>query len=99
MPQDIVVEADSLIKIYGDHVAVNGVSLAVAQGSIYGVLGPNGAGKTTTLRMLLGIIDPDGGTRRLFGNPRPASVRARSGHLLVERGLYPGMKTTAAIAV
>ena len=98
MPQDIVVEADSLLKIYGDHVAVNGVSLAVAQGSIYGVLGPNGAGKTTTLRMLLGIIDPDGGTRRLFGNPRPASVRARIGYLPEERGLYPGMKTTEAIA-
>ncbi len=95
---EIVVEADSLIKIYGDHVAVNGVSLAVAQGSIYGVLGPNGAGKTTTLRMLLGIIDPDGGTRRLFGNPRPASVRGRIGYLPEERGLYPGMKTTEAIA-
>ena len=98
MPQDSVVEADGLIKYYGDHTAVNGVSLTVQRGSIYGVLGPNGAGKTTTLRMLLGIIDPDGGTRSLLGSPRPASVRARVGYLPEERGLYPGMKTTEAIA-
>jgi ABC-2 type transport system ATP-binding protein len=38
---------------------VQGIDIAVPEGSIYGVLGPNGAGKTTTLRMLLGIIDPD----------------------------------------
>ena len=98
MPQDFVVEADGLTKYYGDHTAVNDVSLAVARGSIYGVLGPNGAGKTTTLRMLLGIIDPDGGTRSLLGSARPASVRARVGYLPEERGLYPGMKTTEAIA-
>ncbi|MBA4747102.1 MAG: ATP-binding cassette domain-containing protein [Sphingopyxis sp.] len=95
---DIVVEATSLTKFYGDHTAVNAVSLRVARGSIYGVLGPNGAGKTTTLRMLLGIIDPDGGTRSLLGSSRPSSVRARIGYLPEERGLYPGMKTTEAIA-
>jgi ABC-2 type transport system ATP-binding protein len=95
---DFVVEADRLTKYYGDYTAVNGVSLAVARGSIYGVLGPNGAGKTTSLRMLLGIIDPDGGSRRLLGSDRPASVRGRVGYLPEERGLYPGMKTTEAIA-
>jgi ABC-2 type transport system ATP-binding protein len=95
---DFVVEAAGLSKFYGDHIAVDGVSLEVARGSIYGVLGPNGAGKTTTLRMLLGIIDPDGGTRSLLGNPRPASVRARVGYLPEERGLYPGMKAPEAIA-
>lgn len=95
---DIVVAADGLTKIYANHVAVEGVSLAVARGSIYGVLGPNGAGKTTTLRMLLGIIDPDAGTRQLLGSSQPASVRARVGYLPEERGLYPGMKTTEAIA-
>jgi ABC-2 type transport system ATP-binding protein len=93
-----VVLAEALTKYYGDYTAVNGVSLAVAPGSIYGVLGPNGAGKTTTLRMLLGIIDPDGGTRRVLGSHHPASVRARIGYLPEERGLYPGMKTTEAIA-
>lgn len=95
---DIVVAADRLTKFYGDYIAVDGVSLSVTQGSIYGVLGPNGAGKTTTLRMLLGIIDPDGGTRQLLGSSKPSSVRARVGYLPEERGLYPGMKTTEAIA-
>ena len=60
-----IVEACGLTKYYGDYTAVDGVSLGVAQGSIYGVLGPNGAGKPTTLRMLLGIIDHDAGTRGL----------------------------------
>lgn len=95
---EFVVEASGLTKIYGQHIAVNGVSLEVAPGSIYGVLGPNGAGKTTSLRMLLGIIDPDRGSRRLLGSDRPTSVRSRIGYLPEERGLYPGMKTTEAIA-
>jgi ABC-2 type transport system ATP-binding protein len=95
---EFVVEAQGLTKVYGRHIAVNGVSLAVTPGSIYGVLGPNGAGKTTSLRMLLGIIEPDRGTRWLLGSDRPASVRARIGYLPEERGLYPGMKTTEAIA-
>src|SRR3546814_12714344 len=68
----------SLTKYFGDYKAVDGVSLAVPAGSIYGVLGPNGAGKTTCLRMTLGIIDPDEGTSRLFGGLRPQSVRGRS---------------------
>lgn len=95
---EFAVEAEGLTKYYEDYIAVDGVSLAVAPGSIYGVLGPNGAGKTTTMRMILGIIDPDGGTRRLLGSSKPASVRARVGYLPEERGLYPGMKTTEAIA-
>jgi ABC-2 type transport system ATP-binding protein len=97
MPDPVVV-AEGLTKYYGDYTAVNGVSLSVAAGSIYGVLGPNGAGKTTTLRMLLGIIDPDGGARHVLGSDHPASVRARIGYLPEERGLYPSMKTTEAIA-
>ena len=54
----LAVEAVDLVKDFGDTRAVDGVSLSVPTGSIYGLLGPNGAGKTTTLRMLLGIIDP-----------------------------------------
>jgi ABC-2 type transport system ATP-binding protein len=65
---------------------------------IYGVLGPNGAGKTTSLRMLLGIIEPDGGERRVLGNPRPRDVSDSVGYLPEERGLYPNMKTVQAIA-
>jgi ABC-2 type transport system ATP-binding protein len=95
---DFPVRAEALVKNYGAFRAVDGVSLAVPAGSIYGVLGPNGAGKTTTLRMLLGIIDPDSGSRALLGETSPRKVSHRVGYLPEERGLYPGMKARAAIA-
>jgi ABC-2 type transport system ATP-binding protein len=90
--------ARDLTKSFGGFQAVRGVSLSVPQGQIYGVLGPNGAGKTTTLRMLLGIIDPDTGERSLLGDAVPRRVGHRVGYLPEERGLYPGMKATEAIA-
>ncbi len=92
------VEAHGLTKYFESFKAVDHVSLQVPTGSIYGVLGPNGAGKTTTLRMMLGIIDPDAGTSRVFGDRRPQTVRHRIGYLPEERGLYPGMKAREAIA-
>ena len=95
---DYSVEATGLTKYFGAFKAVDNVSLEVPTGSIYGVLGPNGAGKTTTLRMMLGIIDPDAGSSRLFGDQRPQAVRHRIGYLPEERGLYPGMKAREAIA-
>lgn len=95
---DYSVEATGLTKYFGSFKAVDHVSLEVPAGSIYGVLGPNGAGKTTTLRMTLGIIDPDAGTSRIFGDQRPQAVRHRIGYLPEERGLYPGMKAREAIA-
>jgi ABC-2 type transport system ATP-binding protein len=94
---DFSVEATGLTKYFGDFKAVDDVCLAVPTGSIYGVLGPNGAGKTTSLRMTLGIIDPDEGSSRVFGE-RPQAVRHRVGYLPEERGLYPGMKAREAIA-
>jgi ABC-2 type transport system ATP-binding protein len=96
--QNHPVWARGLIKTFGKARAVNGVSLAVPQGSIYGVLGPNGAGKTTTLRMLLGIIDPDQGERGLLGMTSPRDASTRVGYLPEERGLYPSMKAREAIA-
>ena len=98
MNEEWPVRATGLIKYFGSALAVNGVSLAVPKGSIYGVLGPNGAGKTTTLRMLLGIIDPDGGERSLLGFSEPRHASDRVGYLPEERGLYPAMKAREAIA-
>ncbi|HQN55446.1 MAG TPA: ATP-binding cassette domain-containing protein, partial [Novosphingobium sp.] len=66
----LAIEARGLVKRFDGFTAVDGVDLAVPEGSIYGILGPNGAGKTTTLRMLLGIIDPDEGLRRVLGHDR-----------------------------
>ena len=63
----LAVNAIGLTKRYGRVVAVNELSMAVAEGEVYGVLGPNGAGKTTFLRMLFGLIRPDSGTLEILG--------------------------------
>jgi ABC-2 type transport system ATP-binding protein len=94
----LAIEARGLVKRFDGFTAVDGVDLAVPEGSIYGILGPNGAGKTTTLRMLLGIIDPDSGYRRVLGAERPHDVASLIGYLPEERGLYPAMKAYEAIA-
>ena len=98
MSSSNAVEAHDLVKDFGDTRAVDGVSLAVPTGSIYGILGPNGAGKTTTIRMLLGIIDPSSGTRKLLGRERPLDAAQEVGYLPEERGLYPAMSCVDAIA-
>ncbi len=95
---DAAVEARDLVKVFGTKRAVDGVSLTVPGGSIFGLLGPNGAGKTTTLRMLLGIIDPDSGTRSLLGHSEPLNASSEVGYLPEERGLYPAMNAREAIA-
>ena len=92
------VEARDLVKHFGDTRAVDGVSLSVPAGTIYGILGPNGAGKTTCLRMLLGIIDPSSGERRLLGRERPLEAAHEIGYLPEERGLYPAMSCVEGIA-
>jgi ABC-2 type transport system ATP-binding protein len=61
-------ELISLCKRYGDHVAVNHLSLQIEQGEFYALLGPNGAGKTTTLRMVAGLAQADGGDALVFGH-------------------------------
>jgi len=95
---DYAIEAEALVKTFGDTRAVDGIDLAIPAGSIYGVLGPNGAGKTTTLRMLLGIIDPDSGRRHVLGYDRPIDAAPLVGYLPEERGLYPSMASRDAIA-
>ena len=94
----LAVEARGLVKRFDGQLAVDGVDLSVPQGAIYGILGPNGAGKTTSLRMLLGIIEPDAGTRLVLGAANPQDVARRIGYLPEERGLYPSMKAYEAIA-
>ena len=94
----LAVEARNLVKDFGETRAVDGVSLAVPTGSIFGLLGPNGAGKTTTLRMLLGIIDPSSGVRSVLGRERPLEAAPEVGYLPEERGLYPAMHARDAIA-
>ncbi|MGB7407901.1 MAG: ATP-binding cassette domain-containing protein [Pontixanthobacter sp.] len=95
--RSLAIEARGLIKRFDGTTAVDGVDLAVPEGAIYGILGPNGAGKTTTLRMLLGIIDPDEGIRKIFGHEQPHHIAKLIGYLPEERGLYPSMQCDEAI--
>lgn len=95
---DFAVEAWDLVKDFAEKRAVDGVSLAVPTGSIFGLLGPNGAGKTTTLRILLGIIDPSSGTRCVLGHTRPLEAAHFIGYLPEERGLYPSMNAREGVA-
>ena len=98
MGANLAIEAKGLRKAFDGKVAVDGIDVAVPEGTIYGILGPNGAGKTTSLRMLLGIIDPDEGHRTLLGHERPLEAATMVGYLPEERGLYPAMTTRDAVA-
>jgi ABC-2 type transport system ATP-binding protein len=92
------IEAQGLVKYFGEARVLDHIDLRVPTGAIYGVLGPNGAGKTTTLRTLLGILDPDEGTRVVLGESSPLRAANRIGYLPEERGLYPAMPAREAIA-
>jgi len=98
LQSNLAISATGLVKRFGERRVVDGVDIAVPKGMIYGVLGPNGAGKTTTLRMLLGIIEPDEGSRTLLGRAIPREASDCVGYLPEERGLYPAMKAREAIA-
>ncbi len=79
-------------KDFGNVHAVAGVSFSIVAGTTFGLLGPNGSGKTTTMRMILGILTPDGGTISWNGTPLDARIRDRFGYLPEERGLYGRMR-------
>jgi len=88
----------SVSKSFGGKPAVTDVSFTVEPGQIVGFLGPNGAGKTTTLRMALGLIKPDTGTVKLFGDVPGENAFGRVGFLPEERGLYKKQTAREAIA-
>jgi ABC-2 type transport system ATP-binding protein len=72
-----MIKADNLKKRYGDIVAVDDVSFEVQKGETFGLLGPNGAGKTTTIKLLCGLLKPDGGVVELDGKTDPGLVEVR----------------------
>ncbi|AXF56092.1 ABC transporter ATP-binding protein [Salicibibacter kimchii] len=76
-------------KQFGKHTAVDGLSLTVEKGSMFGMLGANGAGKTTTFRMILGLLDPTNGSVTWEGGPLSFKRTHLIGYLPEERGLYP----------
>jgi ABC-2 type transport system ATP-binding protein len=83
-----MLKVENLRKQYDTVVAVDGISLEVQRGEVFGLLGPNGAGKTTTIRTVLNIIEPDSGTILFDGKPFVKEMWNSIGYLPEERGLY-----------
>ena len=86
------IETTGLRKHFGKVAAVDGIDLSVPVGSVFGFLGPNGSGKTTTIRVLLGLLNPTGGSWRLFGQPMPQAYRQvlpKVGALIEGPAFYP----------
>jgi ABC-2 type transport system ATP-binding protein len=91
---ECVIETEGLTKRYGPITAVDDLALRVPRDGVFGLLGPNGSGKTTTLSMLLGLVRPDGGTLRLFGEDvhhRHSRALRRVGAIVDGPAFYPGM--------
>ncbi|HKA54836.1 MAG TPA: heme ABC exporter ATP-binding protein CcmA [Candidatus Binatia bacterium] len=87
-----VIEAENLHKTFAWVPVLQGVSCRVGVGEVVGVFGPNGAGKTTFLRLLATLLQPSGGTLRLFGRaPHEPAVRRRLGFLGHDSFLYPDL--------
>lgn len=86
------IEAHDVVKDYSGHRALDGLSLSVEAGRVYGLLGPNGAGKTTFIRILNQITRPDSGEILFDGHKLCLDDVVRMGYLPEERGLYKDMK-------
>ena len=92
---DLIIETKDLKKNFGKFWAVNGLSLEVPAGSIYGFVGPNGAGKTTTMRMLTTLTRPTTGQAWVAGHSvtgEPRAVRRAIGYMPDEFGVYDDMR-------
>jgi ABC-2 type transport system ATP-binding protein len=86
------VETINVVKQYANHLALNGVSINVPRGTVFGLLGPNGAGKTTLIRIITRITAPDSGEVLIDGRPSRREDVYNIGYLPEERGLYRKMK-------
>ncbi len=87
-----MLSCENIVKRYGDHLALDGVSMEVPTGKVFGLLGPNGAGKTTLIRIITRITGPDSGRVLLEGRPMTDADVSLMGYLPEERGLYKKMK-------
>lgn len=85
---DYIVETNALTKKYGSRAVVNGISIHVKRGDIYGLIGKNGAGKTSLMKLLLGLTLPDSGSISFFGGLNLNDARAKTGSLIEAPALY-----------
>ena len=73
---ETILEANDIVKKYGDHVAVNKMNFTIQDGEVFGLLGPNGAGKSTAISMFTCLFPPTSGSVRIYGH----DVRGTAGH-------------------
>ncbi len=89
-----IIETEELTKIYGSQTAVNGLTLQIHEGEVFGFLGPNGAGKTTTLLMFLGLTEPTSGKVQVCGfdpTREAVHIKEKVGYLPENVGFYDDM--------
>src|SRR6202521_1286926 len=92
MSEAYAIDADSVFKSFGTMRALDGVTLRVRTGEIYGLLGPNGAGKTTLIRTIVGLVAQDAGTVTVLGRHMPdLDVLSRVGYMTQQAALYPDL--------
>jgi len=86
------VDTEGVVKQFGKQLALDGVTLRVRRGEVYGLLGPNGAGKTTLIRSLVGLVAPEAGTVSVLGQRMPQlEVLAHIGYMTQQAALYPDL--------
>lgn len=102
MDTNYIIETKNLTKQYGSQKSVDGLTIHVKPGRIYGLLGRNGAGKTTTMKMLLGLTKPTSGEVKIWGKPLQGNEKEllpRIGSLIESPGFYPNLTGTENLGI
>ena len=96
---EFAVEVEEVVKSYGRLRVLDGATIRVRRGEIYGLLGPNGAGKTTLIRTLIGMVIPDTGTVEVLGQRMPdVPILSRIGYMTQAAALYPDLSVEENVA-
>jgi ABC-2 type transport system ATP-binding protein len=93
------IEITDLHKHYGSHRALDGVTLTVPTGAVYGLLGPNGAGKSTVMKSVLGLQRPTSGRIQLFDQPYDRALLTDVGALIETPGLWPQLDAVSHLRI
>lgn len=89
---EFAIDVKGVVKRFGSVAALDGASLAVRRGEVYGLLGPNAAGKTTLIRCLVGLVGPNAGTITVLGRRMPdLDILGKVGYMTQQAALYPDL--------
>jgi ABC-2 type transport system ATP-binding protein len=92
MSEAFAVDVDNVVKSFGTLRALDGVTLRIRRGEIYGLLGPNGSGKTTLIRAIVALVAPDSGTVTVLGRHMPdLDILSKIGYMTQQAALYPDL--------